>query len=77
VLPNILKTFLGFGGSSIYYYYHLDKLTNRMSQLQVKQVKDKAKTKQNDQTTKQSLGSNRTIPTHPTQLASYHPIAGL
>jgi hypothetical protein len=28
-----------------YYYYYLDKLTNRMSQLQVNQVKDKAKTK--------------------------------
>jgi hypothetical protein len=55
-----------------YYYYYLDKLTNRMSQLQVKQVKNKAKKKKhNDETTKQSLRINRTIPTHTNQLASY------
>jgi hypothetical protein len=43
-----------------------------MSQLQVNQIKDKAKKKkkkQNDQTTKQAI--NRTIPTHTKQLASY------
>jgi hypothetical protein len=53
-----------------YYYYYLDKLTNRMSQLHVNQVKDQAK-KKNDQTSKQSLRINRTIPTRTKQLASY------
>jgi hypothetical protein len=36
-----------------------------------KQSKNKKKKKQNDQTTKQSLKINRTIPTHTKQLASY------
>jgi Flp pilus assembly protein TadB len=41
------------------YYYYSDKLTNRMSQLQVNQV-NKKKKKQNNQTTKQSIRINRT-----------------
>jgi hypothetical protein len=36
-----------------------------------RQSKNKKKKKRNDQTTKQSLRINRTIPTHTKQLASY------
>jgi hypothetical protein len=44
-----------------------------------RQSKNKQKKKQNDQTTKQSLRINRTIPTHTKQLASYcrSPMRGL
>jgi hypothetical protein len=39
------RTLLVIKKNIYYYYYYLDKLTSRMSQLQVNQVKDKAKTK--------------------------------
>jgi hypothetical protein len=39
------KNYCGGNYLSVSYCYYLDKLTNRMSQLQVNQVKDKAKKK--------------------------------
>jgi hypothetical protein len=58
---------------SYYYCYYLDKLTNRMSQLQVNQVKDKAKKKETKRSNHQTVIKNQQNYSNPYQATKLRP----